>query len=92
MAASVDAAIAQAAHDTLISLFPSQAASFDAALAEDLDRIQVSSKDAWSDRWEAGPPPRFWPNAPMMALRRQSHCSEPATRRPTNQEGGDRTP
>ena len=36
--ASVDAAIAQAAHDTLAALFPSQAASFDAALAEDLRR------------------------------------------------------
>jgi hypothetical protein len=37
--ASVDAAIAQAAHDTLVALFPSQTRSFDAALAEDLVRI-----------------------------------------------------
>ena len=36
---STDAAIAQAAHDTLVGLFPSQTASFDARLAEDLSRI-----------------------------------------------------
>jgi hypothetical protein len=34
--ASVEAAIAQAARDTLVALFPSQAASFDDALAKDL--------------------------------------------------------
>src|SRR5262249_5669933 len=33
---SIDAAIAQAAHDTLASLFPSQAAAFDASLAAGL--------------------------------------------------------
>jgi hypothetical protein len=38
--ASMDAAIAQAAHDTLVALFPSQKASFDELLAEDLDKIQ----------------------------------------------------
>jgi len=37
--ASVDAAIARAAHDTLVVLFPSQAAQFGAWLAEDLARI-----------------------------------------------------
>ena len=37
--ASIDAAIAQAAHDTLAALFPSQASSFDALLAEELDLI-----------------------------------------------------
>jgi hypothetical protein len=37
--ASMKAAIAQAAHDTLVAVFPSQAASFDAQLAEDLGRI-----------------------------------------------------
>jgi hypothetical protein len=35
--ASLKAAIGQAAHDTLVALFPSQAATFDAALAEFLD-------------------------------------------------------
>ena len=34
--ASLDAAVAQAAHDTLVAMFPSQAASFDQLLAEDL--------------------------------------------------------
>ena len=37
--ASVDAAIAQAARDTLVALFPSQRASFDRELANDLARI-----------------------------------------------------
>jgi PAP2 superfamily len=37
--ASMDAAIAQAAHDTLVALFPSQKASCDAQLADDLGRI-----------------------------------------------------
>jgi hypothetical protein len=44
--ASIDAAIAQAAHDTLTSLFPSQAASFASALQEELARIPQFGKDA----------------------------------------------
>ena len=36
---SLNAAIAQAAHDTLVALYPSQAASFDDELAEDLANI-----------------------------------------------------
>jgi hypothetical protein len=38
-ATSMNAAIAQAAHDTLVELFPSQTASFDDLLAEDLSKI-----------------------------------------------------
>jgi hypothetical protein len=38
--ASVDAAVALAAHDTLVALFPSQAASFGQMLTEDLARIR----------------------------------------------------
>jgi hypothetical protein len=37
---SLKAAIAQAAHDTLVALFSAQSASFDAALAEDLARVR----------------------------------------------------
>ena len=37
---SMDAAIAQAAHDTLLALYPSQWASFDAQLADDLNQGQ----------------------------------------------------
>src|SRR5439155_20202523 len=37
--ASLDAAAAQAAHDTLSALFPAQASAFDAALAADLAGI-----------------------------------------------------
>ena len=36
---SIDSAMAQAAHDTLTALFPSQSTSFDQALAEDLSQI-----------------------------------------------------
>lgn len=39
---SIDSAIAQAAHDTLIVMFPSQKAAFDAELAEDLGNIPTS--------------------------------------------------
>jgi hypothetical protein len=43
--ASVDAAIAQAAHDTLVAMFPSQTPTFDTALAEDLARIGDRGKE-----------------------------------------------
>ena len=41
---SLDAAIAQAAHDTLAVLYPSQAASFDANLADDLAKIDNNKR------------------------------------------------
>jgi hypothetical protein len=45
--ASVEAGIAQAAHDTLVALYPQQAATFDAALAESLDTVEEgAAKDA----------------------------------------------
>ena len=64
--ASVEAAIAQAAHDTLVALFPSQAPSFDAALADDLE----------SDRRRAGEGSRHPRSgaqaaAAILALRRE---------------------
>ncbi len=43
---SMDAAIAQAAHDTLVALFPSQKAGFDGWLAEDLGNIPNGSPKA----------------------------------------------
>ena len=42
---SVDAAVAQAAHDALVAMFPSQAPTFDTALREDLDQIAARGKD-----------------------------------------------
>jgi len=42
--ASIDAAIAQAAHDALAAVFPSQAATFDELLAEDLHEIRVAPR------------------------------------------------
>jgi len=44
--ASVDAAIAYAAHDTLTSLFPSQAAALTAALNEEIPRTSDRGKEA----------------------------------------------
>jgi len=43
---SLDGAVAQAAHDTLAALYPSQAASFDAALADDLAQIKNKNEKA----------------------------------------------
>ena len=43
---SVDAAISQAAHDTLAALFPSQTATFDAYLAEDLAAVRNAQQKA----------------------------------------------
>jgi hypothetical protein len=43
--ASVEMAIAQAAHDTLVAMFPSQAPSFDEALAEDIAQIAPAGKE-----------------------------------------------
>ncbi|HYL60206.1 MAG TPA: vanadium-dependent haloperoxidase [Candidatus Acidoferrales bacterium] len=40
VACSIDAAVAQAAHDTLVAMFPSQTATFDTFLAQDLSRIK----------------------------------------------------
>jgi membrane-associated phospholipid phosphatase len=40
---SMNAAIAKAAHDTLVAMFPSQTETFDAELAEDLSRIPAST-------------------------------------------------
>lgn len=41
--ASMDAAICQGAHDTLVALFPSQAGTFDGLLADDLAKIADGS-------------------------------------------------
>jgi hypothetical protein len=41
--ASREAAVAQAAHDTLVSMFPAQAAIYDAALAAQLSRIPAGA-------------------------------------------------
>ena len=43
---SLDAAVAQAAHDTLKSLYPAQAAAFDAALTTDLGKIANKNERA----------------------------------------------
>lgn len=44
---SLDAAVAQAAHDTLVALFPSQKPAFDRQLAASLGRVHSSLPKAW---------------------------------------------
>src|SRR5438105_9397264 len=43
---SLDAAVTQAAHDTLVALYPSQASAFDSLLAEDLAKINNKNERA----------------------------------------------
>jgi len=43
---SLDAAVAQAAHDTLVALYPSQAPAFDSLLADDLAKISNKNERA----------------------------------------------
>jgi hypothetical protein len=50
--ASMDAAVCQSGHDTLVALFPSQASSFDELLAEDLALLEESA--AKTDGVEVG--------------------------------------
>lgn len=52
--ASLDTAIAQAAHDTLVAMFPSQAPSFDQLLAEDLVQAQPRTAQPRADGAAAG--------------------------------------
>lgn len=71
--ASADAAVAQAAHDTLVALFPNQRAIFDAALATTLARLPAEAAQSGAqvgaaaaraildlraqDGWQRVPPP-----------------------------------
>jgi PAP2 superfamily. len=43
---SLAAAVSQAAHDTLVSLYPSQTATFDSALAQDLSQVRSKRQRA----------------------------------------------
>src|SRR5437667_2283410 len=43
---SLDAAVAQAAHNTLVTLYPSQASAFDSLLAEDLAKVSNKNERA----------------------------------------------
>src|SRR5438874_7814570 len=43
---SLDAAVAQAAHDTLAALYPSQASAFDSLLADDLAKVSNKNERA----------------------------------------------
>ncbi len=52
--ASIDAAVAQAAHDTLLAMFPSQTASLADLLAEDLARLRAVPPDVKAAGIELG--------------------------------------
>lgn len=67
--ASLDAAIAKAAHDTLIAVFPSQRERFDALLAEDLGRIRGDG------RRQLGLRAGRQAAAAILALRRHDHSA-----------------
>src|SRR6267143_1817467 len=43
---SLDAAVAQAAHDTLVAVYPSQASAFDSLLADDLAKVSNKNERA----------------------------------------------
>jgi hypothetical protein len=68
--ASVDAAIAQAAHDTLVAMFPSQSTAFDDALQEDLERIGPRGKEEGR---------RVGTRAAAAILARREHDGSPHT-------------
>jgi hypothetical protein len=67
--ASIDAAIAQAAHDTLIAIFPSQRPSLDDLLAADLNHVGGRDARAKHDGIEAGRRAA----AAILALRKYDH-------------------
>jgi PAP2 superfamily len=78
--ASADAAVAQAAHDVLVGMFPSQREVYDAALAAQLGRIPAAAASSGaragadaarlilllraSDGWSRRPPEYILPNLP----------------------------
>jgi len=69
--ASLDAAIAYAAHDTLVAVFPSQAPSFGQLLAEDLVQAQASDAQAKTDGIAAGKRAA----AEILAMRANDHSA-----------------
>ena len=88
--ASVDAAIAQAAHDTLVSLFPSQAKALDATLDDDIARLSSAGHDA--RRLNAGRRVGRRAALAILALRRNDGSERPEPQLgvdffPSNQPG-----
>ena len=77
--ASVDAALAQAAHDALVAVFPSQAPRFDDLLNEDLGRI--AAYDAAKTRGMAA---GRRASAAILALRKDDGADHPEPRMGTD--------
>ena len=71
--ASAEAAIAQAAHDTLVAMFPSQRASFDEKLAADLGRLGNPAEPAYRAGIDLGKKAA----AGILALRRYDNSGKP---------------
>ena len=63
--ASVDAAIAQAAHDTLVAMFPSQAGQIDDGVAERTSSGSARPASRKGGGSAVGPQPPSWPGATM---------------------------
>jgi hypothetical protein len=76
--ASVDAAIAQAAHDTLAQLFPSQARAFRTTLNDDLARLIAAGHDA--RRLDAGRRVGRRAAAAILAQRKHDGSEKPEPR------------
>jgi hypothetical protein len=72
---SMEAAIAQAAHDTLVAMYPSQSASFDALLEEDLGSVPSQKQRDYERGVQLGKRAA----AAILALRKDdgSHHKEP---------------
>ena len=87
---SMKAAIAQAAHDTLVALFPSQRASFDEQLAEDLSRIRAQRPGQGASPWGSGRPPRSSRCAPTTARSMPSLASASTSSRAISRGSGAR--
>ena len=82
---SMEAAIAQAAHDTLSALFPSQRVAFDEQLAHDLDAIKSRRSGNSRSISDNAQPPQSWASERTTARRtptslrhRVCHHDEPA--------------
>jgi hypothetical protein len=74
--ASIDAAIAQAAHDTIAALYPSQRPALDALLADDLSQIQNSSASEMANGIDLGKRAA----AAILALRSGDGSQQPEPR------------
>jgi hypothetical protein len=87
--ASIDAAVAQAAHDTLVAMFPAQQAFFDSALVSSLQGIPVGPAAEGVAVGSPLPATR-WRCGPTTVLRRMPWASRSITFTARNRASGRR--